>query len=92
MTRTTLLEPVAAAQAGWELSELVKARHRGPHAGSQRAHCMASASAGALALEGNLAAVEELLAQQGDGVVNVADEDGRTMLHWASSGAQHPLS
>ena len=53
---------------------------------------MASASDGALALDGNLAAVEELLAQQGDGVVNVADEDGRTMLHWASSGAQHPLS
>lgn len=52
---------------------------------------MASASAGALALDGNLAAVEALLAAQGDGVVNVPDEDGRTMLHWASSGGHTAL-
>lgn len=87
---------------------------------------MASASAGALALEGDLAAVEALLAAQGDGVVNVVptqsneelscvlvdsasglctvvsaaqaypwpeqvDEDGRTMLHWASSGGHGAL-
>ena len=50
---------------------------------------MASASAGALALEGDVGAVEALLAEQGDGLVNVADEDGRTMLHWAASGG-HP--
>jgi 26S proteasome non-ATPase regulatory subunit 10 len=47
---------------------------------------MAIASAGALALDGDLGAVETLLTEQGDGVINVADEDGRTMLHWASSG------
>ena len=55
----------------------------------QTAAVMASASAGGLALEGDVVAVEALLAEQGDGVVNVADEDGRTMLHWAASGG-HP--
>ena len=35
--------------------------------------------------------VETLLTEQGDGVVNVADEDGRTMLHWASSGGHSAL-
>ena len=47
---------------------------------------MAHATAGALALEGDLEQIAALLEAQGDGAVHIMDEDGRTMLHWAASG------